>query len=381
MSEEMARLGFVVAPVLDLSDSPAYDLGNLRLLEWLIHMLETGKIRSIFLSPPCTTFSPAAHPAARSYTCPKGWNRHLPKVLLGNVMAFRSLVLLRVSRRYRRPAGLEQPRRSKMAWLDEWRSLLELGFEEAVVVVASCACGSPHQKEFRLLVYMLDAASMTVHCTRGHKRVKVQGKYTKPSAAYVPGVAQRFALAFARALRRSKPEEIQQGDGLESVVVNDLLLAKHWEVERSWRWKKHSHINVLEIGSVVSLLKEAAISTPCSRFPVLVDSQVAKGALAKGRSSARTLKPVINRASALQVSGGLYPAYGFAPTRYNAADHPTRDRPMPPPCSQSIVSILHEDEIALLQNVGLSRGHAGWTRLVVLLICLSSSKAASTPCP
>ena len=52
---------------------------------------------------------------------------------------------------------------------------------------------------------------------------------------------------------------------------------------------------------------------------------------------------------------------------------------MPPPCSQSIVSILHEDEIALLQNVGLSRGHAGWTRLVVLLIDENGGTVGNLP--
>lgn len=112
--------------------------------------------------------------------------------------------------------------------------------------------------------------------------------------------------------------EVHGGDpcveGLESVIANDLLLSSPWEEVRSWRWKTASHINVLEVGAVVSLRKEAVQSFPGRRLAVLLDPRVAKCALAKGRSSARTLKPVLKRAAALQVVGGLFPAYGFAPT-------------------------------------------------------------------
>ena len=61
------------------------------------------------------------------------------------------LILLRVGRRNRAPCGLEQPRRSKMAWLKEWRSLVDS--EDFEAILATCQFGSPHQKEFRFLVY------------------------------------------------------------------------------------------------------------------------------------------------------------------------------------------------------------------------------------
>ena len=80
VSAAMHDLGFVVAPVLDLSNSKAYDLGDLQMLAWVLHMVETGAFASLFLAPPCTTFSPAAHPMVRSYACPRGWDRKHPKV-------------------------------------------------------------------------------------------------------------------------------------------------------------------------------------------------------------------------------------------------------------------------------------------------------------
>lgn len=73
--------------------------------------------------------------------------------------------------------GLEQPRRSKMAWLREWRSLVRSGdFLEAVL--AACQFGSPHQKEFRFLVHGL-LEELERRCTRDHAHVRIQGSYTK----------------------------------------------------------------------------------------------------------------------------------------------------------------------------------------------------------
>ena len=366
VSEEMASLGYSVAPVLDLSESEAYDLKDLRLLEWILHMIEQNLFRSLMVSPPCTTFSPAAYPAVRSYKVPKGWKRRRPKVLIGNILAFRSLVIMGHAYSWGRPSALEQPRRSKMAWLDEWRALLRRGLEEAVV--ASCAFGSIHQKEFRLLLAHLDAAALTVHCSRDHPHVKIEGQYTKKSAIYEPGVAKHFAGAFHAALSKLPEDCSEVGDGLESIVANDLLLASSWTVERSWHWKKGGHINVLEVGAVVSLLKDAVISRSDRRLNILLDSNVAKCALAKGRSSSKMLTPVLMKAAALQIAGGLYPSYNFAPTRLNTADHPTRDRRLPDPVPHSLVESLSLLQIGSLQNRGFSRGASGWIRLSLLVI-------------
>ena len=136
LSRAALSLGLVVAPVLDLTYSPHYDFGDLRVLEWLLHMLDEKRILSFFVEPPCTTFSPAAYPSVRSYSEPLGYDRKNPKTFHGNLLAFRAFVLLRHGRRVGAPCGLEQPRRSKMAWLLFWRVMLQRGFTEAIV--ASC---------------------------------------------------------------------------------------------------------------------------------------------------------------------------------------------------------------------------------------------------
>ena len=94
VSRYSSEMGFVVCPVLDISRAAAYNMSDLRFLEWLLHMLSSGLIAATMLEPPCTSFSPAAHPVVRSYDVPRGWNRRHPKVLHGNLMAFRSLIVM-----------------------------------------------------------------------------------------------------------------------------------------------------------------------------------------------------------------------------------------------------------------------------------------------
>lgn len=81
VSDAVRNLGHSVAPVLDLSNSTHYDLSCLRLMEWIVYMLEENHFRSFLIAPPCTSFSPAAHPAVRSYKQPLGFDRLNPKTL------------------------------------------------------------------------------------------------------------------------------------------------------------------------------------------------------------------------------------------------------------------------------------------------------------
>ena len=379
VSEAMSSLGYVVAPVLDLTNSKAYDISQTEMMRWIFHMLDSEAFRSLLLAPPCTTFSPAAFPAVRSYKVPKGWDRKHPKVLQGNLTAFRSLIIFKYARKKRRPIGLEQSRRSKMAWLPEWRSELEHGAEEAVI--ASCQFGSIHQKEFRLLLHDIPAHWLDRRCSRDHTHVKIQGQYTKASAVYTVDLAMHIAQAFGLALKHAGPGDGDHGVGLESVLVNDILTSFTWKLVRVWCWKARSHINVLETGAVCSLLKDSVELRPDSRFSVLVDSQVAKGALAKGRSSARALQPVLSRCAALQVAGGLQPAYGYAPTRLNTADGPTREKEFEDPAGHSVVDFCSAQFLQLAHGFGFSRACANWIRLVALASCVHLTAAFDFPQP
>eukprot|EP00435_Cladocopium_sp_Y103_P044820 s2497_g12.t1 len=98
LSKQAAMIGLVVAPVLDLSESPHYDLRGLRFLEWICYMVSSGRFRSFLIEPPCTSFSAAAHPAVRSYDQPLGFDRCEKKTLHGNTLSFRSFTILKLER-------------------------------------------------------------------------------------------------------------------------------------------------------------------------------------------------------------------------------------------------------------------------------------------
>ena len=379
VSSAASRLGMIVCPPIELSDSPHFDLKEPRLIEWICYMLQTGRFRSIMLEPPCTTFSPAAHPAVRSYKEPLGFDRLCPKTWLGNLLAFRCFVLMMVARNYDRPNLLEQPFLSKMAWLAIWRSLLTSGFCEASV--ASCAFGSPYLKKFRLLCFGLDADELTVPCRGGHRHLRIEGKFTKPSAVYVPRLAEHFAKAFFKAVRMRVLAEEEKGTalGVESIVSNDILMTGSWDLELQWYWKTHSHINILESHALLALLKKLTIGGGDCRFSVLIDSRVAKCAHAKGRSSSKALLPSLRKAAALQVAGGLYASYGFAPTRLNVADDPTREAEIRPSSRSSCLNGLTPSAIQSLNSRSFSRPYAGWIRLLLLLGFLPKGTAFDLP--
>jgi len=163
VSKEMASYGFTVCTPIELSDSPAYNLEEINLVHWILHMLKVNRFKSIMLEPPCTSFSAAAHPAVRSYSMPRGFDEKNEKTRRGNTLAFRCIAIAGAAGYYNRPCLLEQPFLSKMAWLSAWRFLVRCkGWKEAVV--ASCAFGSPHLKQFRLLTKGLDTEFLTVRC-------------------------------------------------------------------------------------------------------------------------------------------------------------------------------------------------------------------------
>ena len=379
VSEEACKLGLIVCTPIDLSSSRHFDLTSKSLVDWIFHMIRSGRFKSVMCEPPCTTFSCAAHPCVRSYALPLGFNRKDVKTCLGNCLAFHALAIIWYASIHGIPCMLEQPRLSKMAWLRIWLFLKKYkGFAEAII--ASCQFGSPHRKEFRLLCRGLDVDFLTVRCPGGHKHLPIAGSFTKPSAVYVPALARHFAKAFDLALARQRRNEGNAPKilGHESVIINDLLSTGNWKVDAEWFWKYPAHINVLESHSYLALLKNLALKGEC-RFVAVLDSRVAKGAHAKGRSSARMLLPSLQKSACLQVAGGLYPAYGFAPTRLNTADAPTRDSAIHVRADVSILDQLSLPDVQRLHSIQLSRPVAGWIRLVLVASLVSGANGFRLP--
>ena len=377
LSTALAKEGLQVCPPIDLAHSRHYDLRDLRLIEWIFDMIASRRFKCVIVEPVCRTFSPAQHPASRSYECPLGFNRQDPKTLLGNLIAFRCLAILWFAMRHEIIGLAEQPRLSKMAWLSAWRFLIQLGFQEAFI--DSCVFGCIHKKPFRFLGYGINMQELNQKCPGGHSHVRIEGKYTKDSAVYHPGLAAFLAQKIALALQRKETPDDQEKVCIESAVINDIWSQGGWNVEASWEWKRPAHINIFESRSLVELFKDVTIKGGDRRLAVLLDSRVAKGAHAKGRSSALSLRPSLLRACAFAIAGNLHPSYGFAPTRLNTADAPTRDRDLPPSSHFSILDFLTDTQIAALHSHQFSRATAGWVRLFILLvICTCPGEGCQT---
>ena len=332
VTKALIDMNVVCGPVLDLSISRHYNLAEHRVIAWVAFMLEEDRLESFLVAPPCTTFSPAAYPSLRSYRVPEGYDAHHPRVWIGNLLAYAALTLLFIALRLQKLGLGEQPRRSKMRWLKQWKRLLSLGAKEAVV--ASCRFGSPHQKEFCFCGVHMAMHKLAAPCTRDHPHVPIQGKFTKPSATYVPGLAVHLAEFIDLHLRARHEARLRfelNVDGLEDVLSNDVCSAFSWEHYDAWTWTGGSHINVLEAKATLKVFREIAKKGGDVRFCYFGDSHVARSVIARGRSSSHALRPTLFKIAALCVAFGLYPAGRFVPTRLNPADAPSRGGSIDPP--------------------------------------------------
>eukprot|EP00438_Fugacium_kawagutii_P033656 Skav204053 [mRNA] locus=scaffold3:301963:308610:- [translate_table: standard] len=364
----LVQMNIVCCPVLDIADSFQYDIKNLQVLSWVAFMMEQGRLLAFLAAPPCTTFSPAAHPCLRSYKEPLGFCRTHPRVMHGNALAFACLALLMIALRVRVFGMVETPRRSKLRWTSMWRMMKLLGCYEALL--ASCSYGSIHQKEFAFLSAGMATKHLERPCTRDHTHVKIEGSYTKASATYTPGLAKALAETFRdHVLRRyrERDEEPWQPPGLEDVLTNDIAQSLDWEVVRSWPWKSKSHINLLEVAASLRVMEIEARAGGDVRYVNLVDSQVALCSQAKGRSSSLALRNLLKRASTMSVAFGLYQAGRFCTTRLNGADHPTRGTELPRPTTSLTHGCDTSQMIWLSKLRKLRRWSANWLRLSILL--------------
>ena len=80
-----------LAPALSFSSE--YNLLSDRVFLRIVRLLEEG---SLFVSPPCTTFSSAAHPPLRTFTLPYGFRPWEKQTKIGTVLAHRAFALIAI---------------------------------------------------------------------------------------------------------------------------------------------------------------------------------------------------------------------------------------------------------------------------------------------
>ena len=269
----------------------------------------------------------------------------------GNLLCRRSCQILWVGLQNRAIGLMEKPFTSLMKHMPSYRALLA---KEGVFEVRtdSCMFGSPHQKSFAMLGFGLDPTPFVRRCNKQHFHIKVEGSFTKASATYTDELAGKIAEAFGVAIQKKKAEIAEEGDipkGLENQLVNQLALEAPWKVERSWKFRGLSHINIKELSAIAKLSRHLAKQAKPARLVCMADSFVVASAVAKGRTSSRGLTPLLRRLNATPCACDLYLNTPFAPTRLNPADDPTRDAPLRLPVPSQSISGL--DRRSLFQAV------------------------------
>ncbi|CAE7267798.1 unnamed protein product, partial [Symbiodinium sp. CCMP2456] len=108
-----------------------------------------------------------------------------------------------------------------------------------------------------------------------------------------------------------------------------------WTVESGYTFRQTSHINLQEMRALKKELVKLAGNPTNSQciFLFLNDSRVVCGALGKGRSSSFKLNGIIRTIIPHLVLSGITLGMLWVETASNLADHPSRGRTLPPPCS------------------------------------------------
>ena len=372
VTKEVAALGFTVGPPVDLSFSAELDVDRLHVLEWLIHLVTNGYVKAIMLEPPCTTFSVMRRPALRSKHQPFGFQPDELHTRTGTKLAHRALQLLHFCVKHGVTGVIENPWSSKIKFLPAWKSLQ--GCEHvALVRCDSCAYGSVHLKSFAFLCAWAEVQHISLRCAGGHKHVLVQGKFTKASATYVHDLAIALAKVMAYGILRLSAFEASLAhgsvDGLESQMLNDLCSSQKWELVSVWTYRVSSHINILELEAVLRLIHKLVKRGVSLRLVILIDSNVVRCAASKGRSSSKALSRALSRLAAFCIIGGLYPVFGFAPTRLNPSDDPTRDVVLRDPTpGLDLAAWGRRDIYRLAALPRLKRWASNWTRLILRML-------------
>ena len=370
----LSSLGMVCGGFLELSDSEEFNLKYVHLLEWLSYMLLAGHLDSCMVEPPCTTFSIMRRPSLRSKSRPFGHDPSHYQTKDGNFLAHRGFQVLDSAESAGAPGLLETPNSSMLKNLPSWKNLESRpGFKASRV--DSCAFGSPHVKAFKFLHVHLVLQHSLRRCRCTKKHLKVEGALTKASATYVPDLAEALARDFKNAIiakhKREEDEEIQI-EGLENQAINHIANTLDWEVADDWAFKKESHINLLEMRSVERLVEFLVKKDLCDmRVVSLVDSNVTRCAVAKGRSSSTALSSVLRRISSMLVASGIYLCTPYVPSRLNISDDPTRLVPLRTP-AYAFGEWDRDSFLDLALLIPTRRWASNWIRLVLRVSSFST---------
>ena len=127
------------------------------------------------------------------------------------------------------------------------------------------------------------------------------------------------------------PEEDELPDGvplLPHPLWMELFQSLQFEGALRRPTRRGDHINVSELRAALWAEQKVARRRPRVRIPLATDSQVALGALIKGRAASPRLNHVLASSIPSHLGWDSYLMLMYAPSALNSADDPTRDVPL-----------------------------------------------------
>ena len=99
-----------------------------------------------------------------------------------------------------------------------------------------------------------------------------------------------------------------------------------WQTRDAWRWKHEQHINVLEVQAFLQHLRTRVrkVEHHGQRFLHVLDSTMATGVLAKGRSSSKRLNRLCQRVAAWLLATEQYALYLWTISAWKYSDKGSR---------------------------------------------------------
>ena len=401
----------------------------------IFHELVALALRRIVLDwhcgVPCLTFGTLRRPQLRSKSFPAGFRMNEPLTAYHNMLARRAAFVLTIAVLAGAFISVEQPGSSRLFLLHCYKVLVQLGC--VISHFAFCNFGSAFNKPSKWLHNKPWLLPLEGSCRCPHKgnHFIVQGCFTRDSlevfksrcrpscqavyghepsvgdlvSAYSAAYPMQLVCPMAVGLMEAKAgrvASIPQSKHLDSLAEVGLRGAsfvdapvevdassRPWHEDPEWiselctslpfrevfryKFKRPGHININEPRTFKSLIKALAKSSPCIRFPALLDSRVTIGAAAKGRSSSPGITRVLQGCLAYTVGSCLYPGLLHCSSADNRSDGPSRGRDIEPPSRPlpSWLLSLQEGNYAPFDAVVASsrcqKLAARWLRFLLLL--------------
>ncbi len=137
-----------------------------------------------------------------------------------------------------------------------------------------------------------------------HTHVPLEGSATTAAACYPADLCKLWASLLAAHLRALGPGlpgdfdtfiHSSRRHAVEKLYITDLMRSLPWRCIHASRISHKEHINVSELRIRCDLICRQAAQHPNARHMFLVDSLVALGAAAKGRSASPALNSLLRR--------------------------------------------------------------------------------------